>query len=292
MLNVTPSSKVAPLSEDFGPGMPRFSTDYNVDVEWGRVAIRPTKSTTQINLSVLASNFSEEICESSDCYRSSNFIQPVFGQIEIYELNKNKKPTLIEEWWDGGFAAANWQGFISGFGYSTVGELFSLGKKYRIQMTFQNPADDFAIYLSGLNQILINLNAMNGGTIGIDSIPGLQNLKQIGIFPSYIGTSVLKNDDQSVNLSQIIKGLSEIISSRAWPPYTERVCNTSQNSCMKIGKTKYFHRLIMEFTAGEMNYETGLLDLNDVNLQKESKIFKGYGMQSRGFPEIYCEVTE
>jgi hypothetical protein len=61
---------------------------------------------------------------------------------------------------------------------------------------------------------------------------------------------------------------------------------------MKIGKTKYFHRLIMEFTAGEMNYETGLLDLNDVNLQKESKIFKGYGMQSRGFPEIYCEVTE
>ncbi len=287
LLNVAPPSKLAKLSEDFGPEMPRFVTDYSADVDWGKVSIRPGK-TTQINLSVLASNISDKNCQGDDCFRMSNYVQPVFGQVEVFEMKNSNKPVLIEEWWDGGFAAANWQGFVTGTGYATNEELFTPGKKYRIQMTFQNPTDDFEIYLSGLNQILINLSAMTGGVVGIDVIPGLQTLKQLGVFPPFMGTGGLKGDDQGVNLGQIIKGLSGIISSHVWPTYFEKVCDPTKASCLKLGKQKFYQRLSMEFTAGETDISTGEMSLEDLNLQKESTVFHSYNMTSKAFPEFRC----
>lgn len=286
-MSVTPSEKILPLSENYGVETPRFTTRYNVDVDWGKLRIKPG-ATTQINLSVLASNLSDTVCNGQDCSRSSNFVQPVFGQVELFELNKGKKPTLLEEWWDGGFAPANWQGFVNGMGYSVDGELFTPGKQYRLQMTFQNPTDDYAIFLAGLSQILINLNTFGKGVIGIDQIPALSTLKQLGVFPMLPGTAGLKTDYQGVDLSATIKGLSKIISNNVWPTYFEKICDPSKTNCLKFGKDKFYQRLTLEFTAGEADPATGDMKLENMALQKESKVFSGYSMNKQSLPEISC----
>lgn len=288
LLNVTPLSNLLPLSEDFGPEMPRFSTNYNVNVDWGRVSIRPGPKSTQIRVSVLASNLSEKVCKGDICIRNSNFVQPVFGQIEVFELKANRKPLLIEEWWDGGFASPNWQGIIPGIGYAVDSELFSPGKKYRIQVTFQNPTDDYAIYLSGLSQMLINLNTVNNGVVGIDTIPGLETLRQLGVFPKFMGTAILRGNDQGVDLSETIRGLSGIIANRVWPTYFENICDDAKSSCLKLGKEKFYQRLVMEFTAGDTDISTGEMSLEGASLQKLSNIFNSYDLATRTMPEFSC----
>lgn len=291
-LNIVPHSKSISMSDNFGAEVPRFATTYSVDVDWGNVHIRPSGDRTKIDLSFLASNFSDPSCFGTHCTRSSNYIQPVFGQVEIFELKKNLRPELKEEWWDGGFADPNWQGFITGMGFTSSEAIFTPGRKYRMQVTFQDPTDDYAIYLSGLNQMLVNLANIEGGTVGVDTLPALSVLQQLGVFPSMSGTSGLRRDDQPVNLAEISKGLNGIIANRIWPTYYGDICDPQKSSCLKLGKQKFYQKLTLEFTAGEVDTDSGELTLNDVSLQKESTVFKSYSLAPRGFPTISCGGEE
>lgn len=290
-MSVTPNSKSIPLSDDNGPEMPRFVTNYSADVDWGPLHIRSGGEKTQIDLTLLASNFSDKSCVGNECTRASNYTQPVFGQVQVFGL-KNHRPELLQEWWDGGFASPNWQGFLSGLGFSVNEEVFKVGERYRIQMTFQDPTDDYAIYLSGLSQMLINLGGLQDTNVGIDAVPAVDVLQQLGIFPSLSGTSDLRSANQTVSLTQATQGLASIIANRVWPAYYGKVCDSSKTKCLKLGKQKFYQRLTMEFTAGRNSDDTGEMILENVMTQKESTVFKSYPMSQRSFPSITCGAAE
>lgn len=287
-VSIVPKSKSIALTDDYGKESPRFVTTYSADVDWGGLHIYPAEERTKIDLSLLASNFSEKSCAGDYCTRASNYLQPLFGQVEIYEMNPGRRPQLKEEWWDGGFAAPNWQGFITGMGFTSNENIFVPGRKYHIRMTFQDPTDDYAIFLSGLTQMLVNLSSMEGSTVGIDVLPAIGSLQQLGVFPSLPGAGSLRSNNQPVNLTAISKGLSDIVANRIWPAYYSKICDSSTSSCLSLGKQKFYQRLSLEFVAGGIDPESGELIIKNLATQKESKIFQSYPMAQRPFPTITC----
>ncbi|MFV8258752.1 hypothetical protein ACNQKP_13170 [Bdellovibrio bacteriovorus] len=286
-INITPKSGLLPLSEDFGAGIPRFTTTYTVDGDWGPVSIRSRQDRTQIDLSFLVSNIADRSCEGSSCSSSSNFMQPFVGQVELFRLRDAARPELIEEWWDGGLVPPNWQGVMNGISYRVPDRLFTPGGKYRLVATFQDPTDDYAIYLNGLKQMLVRLFDTEGATVGVDTLPAISTLGDLGIIPGINGMGGLHSNNQTVSLAQTMEGLEGIIASTVWPPYYDRACAGSE-SCMRMGKRKFHQRLILEFTA-DMDPSGGDVELANVRMQKNSPVFKSYPMQSGDFPILRCE---
>lgn len=287
-INITPQSGLLALSEDFGTGVPRFTTTYNVDGDWGGIEIRSKTSQTQIDLSFFVSNVSERQCKGATCSSSSNFSQPFVGQIELFKLSGNGKAELIEEWWDGGLVPPNWQGVMKGIGYRVPDQLIQSGAKYRLVATFQDPTDDYAIFLNGLKQMLIRLYNTEGATVGIDSIPAIPTLGELGVIPNFTGIGGLHDNNQTVSLSEAVNGLEKIISSTVWPPYYDRVCASDQ-ACMKLGRSKFHQRLVMEFVANMPDPAGGRVLIEGVKTQKSSPLFQSYPMQVAEFPSLKCE---
>lgn len=286
-INITPKNGLLPLSEDFGVRVPRFTTSYTVDGDWGPVSIRSREDRTQIDLSFLVSNIADRSCKGSSCSSSSNFMQPFVGQVELFRLRDSARPELIEEWWDGGLVPPNWQGVMKGISYRIPDRLFHPGAKYRLVATFQDPTDDYAIYLNGLKQMLIRLFDTQGATVGVDVLPAITTLGDLGIIPPFAGMGGLHSNNQTVSLSQTMEGLEGVIASTVWPPYYERACADTE-TCMRMGKRKFHQRLVLEFTAA-MDPEGGNVELMDVRMQKNSPVFKSYPMQAGDFPSLRCE---
>jgi hypothetical protein len=256
-----------------------------VNADWGPISIK-SGSETEINLSFLVSNLRDEKCVNGSCTSTSNFVQPFFGQIELFQLRKNGTPQLIEEWWDGGLVPPNWQGFVKGMRYRVEDQLIVPGVKYRLVATFQDPTDDYAIFLSGLKQMLIRQYSVEGSTVGIDSIPALSTLKSLGVIPGFAGVRDLSSNDQVVELREAINGLEKLIYSPIWPPYYNSIC-ANDSGCMELGNKKFHQRLVLEFTAGQ-DLSNGIVKLENIKMRKDSPIFNGYPMQATEFPKFQC----
>lgn len=287
-INIAPLNKLLKISEDYGNGVPQFTTDYNIDADWGPVSIKSSTDETEINLSFLVSNITDKKCLGSSCSSTSNFTQPFFGQIELFKLRKNASPELVDEWWDGGLVPPNWQGFVKGMRYRVPDEIIQPGRRYRMIATFQNPTDDYAIFLGGLQQMLIRQFSTEGATVGIDSIPALGVLRQLGIFPELRGVSTLNSNNQLVDLSQALTGLEGMIKTPIWPPYYSAICDDSEK-CLKLGNRRYHQRLILEFAATSDPAEPGAIKLENLRMQKDSPLYRSYPMQEAAFPQFMCE---
>lgn len=284
-VNIAPKPGLFNLSESYGSEVPRFVTQYNIDADWGPVVIK-SRDSTEISLSFLVSNLMEEKCTNNSCASTSNFIQPFFGQVELFRLRKDRSAELIEEWWDGGLVPPNWQGFVKGLRFRAPEQIIKPGARYRIVATFQNPTDDYAIFLNGLKQMLIRQYDTEGATVGIDSLPAISTLKDLGIIPGFMGIPDLNSNNQRVPLNETLKGLERIISSPVWPPYYAKIC-ADQGACVKLGNQKYHQRLVLEFTASPIS-ESGIINLENLALRKDSTFSKGYPMQKAEFPAYNC----
>lgn len=287
-VNITPKKGLLDLSDDFGEGVPRFPTTYNVEGDWGPVNIRTRENMTQFDLSFFVSNIGERRCLNGECSSSSNFTQPFTGQIELYKLSKNARPELIEEWWDGGLVPPNWQGFMSGMSFKVQDQIIKSGSRYRLIATFQDPTDDYAIFLNGLKQMLVRLYNTEGATVGIDNLPAIQTLGELGVVPTFGGLSGLRENNQTVNLSETLAGLEGIISSTTWPPYYGKICS-EKAKCQKLGNRKFHQKLILEFTAILPDPSGGRVILQDIKMQKMSPVFREYPLQSGEFISLQCE---
>ncbi|MBO9666300.1 MAG: hypothetical protein J7501_05755, partial [Bdellovibrio sp.] len=265
-INITPNSKTLNLTEDIGTSVPRFPSTYSVDADWGPIKLFSYgPENTELDLSFFVSNMSDQKCFAGNCGSYSNYMQPFVGQIELYQLSSNKKPALIEEWWDGGLVPPNWQGFIQGIKYKVPDKLFTSGGRYRFVATFQNPTDDYAIFLNGLKQMLIRLYNTEGATVGIDTIPALSTLQELGTISGLGGLGSLNSNDQTVGLAQTMNGLEGIIKSTVWPPYYDSVC--AGGTCTGFTNKKFYQRLVLEFTAVQMKGSSDIT-FKDMQMQK------------------------
>ncbi|UYL07325.1 hypothetical protein B9G69_009730 [Bdellovibrio sp. SKB1291214] len=286
-INITPNSKVLNLSEDFGASVPRFPTSYNINADWGDLKIHTDfENKTEIDLSFFVSNMASEKCVAGECSSSSNFTQPFVGQVELFKLSSGRPPKLVEEWWDGGLVPPNWQGFVKGIQYRVPDTVVDAGGRYRMVATFQDPTDDYAIYLNGLRQMLLRMYDVEGATVGVDTLPALATLNTLGVIPGFNGTRVLNQNNQSVDLSQTLKGLEEIISSTVWPPYYSAICD--HDKCTKIKNRKFHQRLVLEFVVGRPEVGEDEVKIQDIHMQKISPIFDNYPMQKADFVSLQC----
>ncbi|WP_413294933.1 hypothetical protein ACLSU7_07475 [Bdellovibrio sp. HCB185ZH] len=286
-ISITPNSKLLKLSENYGTSVPRFTTSYNINADWGDLKIHTDfENKTEIGLSFFVSNMVNEKCQGGDCSSSSNFTQPFVGQVELFKLSNGRPPKLIEEWWDGGLVPPNWQGFVKGIQYRVPDRVVEVGGRYRMVATFQDPTDDYAIFLNGLRQLLLKMYDVEGATVGIDTLPALSTLSTLGAIPGINGTRVLNQNNQSVDLSETLKGLEEIIASTVWPPYYEFICDNDK--CTKFAKRKFHQRLILEFTVGKPDIGDDEVKIQDVRMQKTSPVFDSYPMQKSEFIKLQC----
>ncbi|MEK2690274.1 hypothetical protein [Bdellovibrio sp. GT3] len=286
-VNITPNAKLLNLSEDFGTGVPRFTTHYNINADWGDLKIKTDfENKTEIDLSFFVSNLAQEKCEGNACTSSSNFTQPFVGQVELYKISGVKTPKLVEEWWDGGLVPPNWQGFVKGIRYRVDDAVVAADGRYRLVATFQDPTDDYAIFLSGLRQMVLRMYDVTGSTVGIDNLPAISTLQTLGAIPEFTGLVPLNQNNQAVDLAETLKGLEAIISSTVWPPYYDSVCDGAK--CVKLGKRKFHQRLVMEFTVRRPRYEGEDVGIEDVRMQKISPIFNSYPMQKAEFAKLRC----
>ncbi|UXR65976.1 hypothetical protein EZJ49_06910 [Bdellovibrio bacteriovorus] len=286
-LNIAPSSKLLNLTEDFGLMTPRFVTDYSVDSDIAGIELKQQSDLAELQLKFLVSNLAQKKCAGAQCASISNYTQPFFGQIELYNLGKNRQ-TLVDEWWDGGLVPPNWQGLVPGMKFRLSEGSLREGGRYRLIVTFQNPTDDYAIFLSGFKQMLLAMYDTEEAQVGIDIFPNISSLSNLGNLPSFGGLGSLVRHNQGVALGEVVRGLDGIIQSQIWPPYYERVCN-DQISCTKVGNKKFHQKFIIDFVVGGVDMETGAQILRDVSISKRSVLGGNYDNKTSGFASLTCE---
>ncbi|ASD62902.1 hypothetical protein B9G79_04625 [Bdellovibrio bacteriovorus] len=286
-LNIAPDSKTLKLTEDYGPMTPRFVTDYSVESDISDIEIKQQSDTSELQLKFLVSNFAPEKCVGNECASASNYTQPFFGQVELYQVGKNKQ-TLIDEWWDGGLVPPNWQGVVPGMKFRLSEGPLVKGGRYKIVVTMQNPTDDYSIFLSGFRQMLLNMYATEDAEVGIDIFPNISSLSNLGVLPSFGGVGSLVRHNQGVALGEIVRGLDGIIKSQIWPPYYDRVCD-DESSCLKVGNKKFHQKYVVEFVVGEKDLDTGAQKLLNLSISKRSVLGGNYDNKTSGFATLTCE---
>lgn len=286
-LNIAPSSKLLNLTEDYGNMMPRFTTDYSVDSDIAGIEIKQQADQAELQLKFLVSNFAQKKCAGPQCASISNYTQPFFGQVELYNIGKTRQ-TLVDEWWDGGLVPPNWQGLVPGMKFRLSEGPLIEGQRYRVVVTFQNPTDDYAIFLTGFRQMLVATYDTAEAQVGFDIFPNISSLSNLGTLPTFGGIGTLVRHNQGVALGDIVRGLDGIIQSQIWPPYYERVCG-DQASCMKVGNKKFHQKFIVDFVAGGADLETGAMILRNLSISKRGILGGNYDNKTSGFASLTCE---
>lgn len=286
-LNIAPDAKTLNLTEDYGYQTPRFVTDYSVDSDIAAVEVKQQVDSSELQLKFLVSNFSPEKCTGTQCASASNYTQPFFGQVELYQVGRTKQ-TLVDEWWDGGLVPPNWQGLVPGMKFRLSEGPLVQGARYKLVVTFQNPTDDYAIFLSGFKQMLLNTYATEDAEVGIDIFPNISSLSNLGVLPSFGGIGSLVRHDQGVSLGEVVRGLDGIIQNQIWPPYYERVCDDGA-ACLKVGNKKFHQKYIVDFVVGEQDMDTGMQKLMNLSVSKRSVLGGNYDNKTSGFASLKCE---
>jgi hypothetical protein len=286
-LYIAPYSNHLNLSDDFGPDVPRFPSDYGAEIHMGGMKIRGSLGNYVMDMSLQVDNIMQRTCKNGFCTSPADFDIPVVGEVELNEVKAGGKMNYIDGWWHAGLVPARWQGLLRTAQHNLNEVEFKPGRRYSMTVTFIDPYEDFALFRKGMQQLLIDLRGVQG-TAGIDSIQPLSSLGELIGLPNLENLPTLSSPDMSAELGRIIETLQRMGQDRQWPYYYDRICDSRRASCIVAGKQKYFLKLTTEFTVDGQDDDNMELRVRDIVVKRDSPKFENYTRRVQELPGVVC----
>lgn len=284
---IQPNSSLLPLSEVFDEQTPRFVTTFNADLHMGSVRVRGQNNVWFLDLALLARNTSPDTCKNSECVKVSNFSVPVVGEVELFRKMRNRFES-IDSWWFASLLESNFEGILRNPERNIMDLNLSQGDEMRVTVTFVDPFEDFNLFVSQIQQFLIDLKGVQG-TPGIDVIQSISPLAQL-IGLNYLdGLPNLRSPDMTGELEKVLDALNRFGQNSQWPSYFERVCSSDLKKCVRAGRSKFYLKLALDFKIGQGETDTGHLVLEELKVTRDSKVDGSYSKAVTSLPEVVCE---
>ncbi|MGE0632568.1 MAG: hypothetical protein AB7O96_09185 [Pseudobdellovibrionaceae bacterium] len=295
-LSISPlKSAGIPLSDDQEGHWPQFPTDFTAEVHMGFIKLRPGgESRVTADLALLVDTRTKKICKDGFCTSAGDYNMPVVAQVELYEL-KGRKREFVNEWGFAGIARGRWQGLLRNVETKNLDDVsFAKGQKYELVMTFIDPYDDYIMYEKKVEQLLIDLRSVEGGTAGLDVIEPIAALTGLTGIPILTGMPGLTgaNVDLEAEVERILRALRALSQERQWPPYYSRVCDSKISTCMNPAKAKFHLKLTTTFELGNVREEDNLFELRNVKVTRESKVGGSYSKSIPALPNRKCDFDQ
>ncbi|QDK37259.1 hypothetical protein [Bdellovibrio sp. NC01] len=286
---IAPHSKLLKLSEDFGAETPRFPTEFNADVHMGELKIRGANETFTVDMSLLVDNRSKKSCYNGMCASPSDFDVPVVGEVELSEVRRDGTLNYMDSWWHAGLANPRWMGLMKSGPHILNETELKPGMRYHMTVTFVDPLEDFTLFTKDIQQMVIDLKTLQG-TAGLDVITPLASLGNLTGLVGLDNLPSMSSPNMDTEMERILKTLEKLGKDRNWPSYFDDICNSSRASCVKAGKSKFYSKLSVEFTIGELDPNEGIWTLKDYVVKRESPVFGNYTTRPEALPTVTCEA--
>jgi hypothetical protein len=253
----------------------------------GDMKIRGSLGNYVMDMSLLVDNRMARHCQNGFCTSPSDFDMPVVGEVELQELKKDGTKNFIDSWWHAGVAQPRWQGLLKSTQHNLNEVDFKPGTRYSLTVTFIDPYEDFSLFKSGMQQLLIDLRGVQG-TAGLDAITPLASLGDLIGLPNLENLPSLSSPDMSAELDRLIETLRKFGQDRQWPFYYDSICDSRHASCAKAGKTKFYVKLTTEFTVAGEDSSNHQLILKDITVKRDAPEFESYKKTVTELPKAVC----
>lgn len=294
-LSLNPLDSILNVSESFGEDRPTWPSTWTVgNVELGNVELQDSYSdlTDYLNIPFIVDNRCERTCNRQGlCSSPCDYSQPVVGRFNLFEYDgKKRKFEYLRTWYDGSVAPAQYQGFLYGAGIEFEKSLLQVGKRYKIEVEFDEPDLAFAQFDGRIRELLRlranQIPAFNRDGGYINEIPAFEMLNPSDKIPTLkpIREGVEFN---SVGLSRYMKEslnqLENYFDNSYWPPYFEKVCDAITGRCKKMGDGQV--TLTMTFSIG---LNDGYYEAQNIKISRNGNLGRRYKNVSQPTYKINC----
>lgn len=291
-LTISPDEKVLTPSDDFGIMTPQFPGQYAIpDIHAGFPEAKIVGiNRIQLNVPLWVDNSCKEKCTGNTCQSICDYAQPIVGNVEYYELHRDRKPEFLTSWYTGGVAQPKYQGEISGVSFEIPSELIKVGSTYRFKIGFNDPKYDFERFKNRIRSKLAELDQSIGniGKTGINEVPEIVQVNQITTLPYINGIHGINFAQNMMNtVESAVSSLRNYLSFKLWPPYYESICSPENTSLCHGIKDNYID-ISMDVKVIGMNEEENSFIFKVVKISRKSDLLESYEKTDPAFPEITC----
>lgn len=287
--NVSPNPNILSSSEQNRIKSPEYPSFFFLpDTHLGIPELKISKpKSVNLRVPLWVDNNCSKICVNDFCQGLCDYNQPIVGEIQFFEIYKNKIIDLETSWYQGGIVLPHYQGEISGTGIEIPKEIFEIGKSYRIIMNFNDPKFDFENYKKYLKPLIkkFNLDFKPINSSSIPQIPLLRPIESNQEIPVMDGIAELNFSNRlSDKFDVTVNQFSNLFDYKFWPPFYEGICH--KKICKKI-QNKYL-TLILDFKINSFLEKERKYGIEVLRLKRESKFLSDYEKVAPKMPEVKC----
>jgi hypothetical protein len=293
--SINPTKELMNISDDFGVDRPSWPTSW----QGGSVDLGSLKMSgvlpqyDHIALSFVVDTQCPRKCVDGICSSKCDYAQPVIGRFSLFEKTP-RRYEFLKTWFDGAVAPAQWQGILHGVGMEIKKGILESGKKYRIEVEFDEPDISFAQFDGRIKKMIYLRNnhihslRRNGGLI--NTIPLINIIEDLELIPTLEPISIVDYDNLDIQqlLGKALASFHNYLNNSFWPPYYEEICN-KEGECQSLGKGKI--KFTLDFDLGEKNKKGQFAILNPV-VKKEGNLGRNYDYKVFNPAKINCGVEE
>jgi hypothetical protein len=287
-LSTEASGKNFPLSTKMGEGVPLWPARYETEFHMGDVRINNAgEGRSAISTSILISNACEKTCTNGICESPCDYPTAVGSQVMLEELHTNGHVSLLDIWYTGTNAPAQWQGALSSSRYVNY-PFFAPGKRFRITADLTYLTMFHQLYKEGFKQLLVDIGILRADPTKptrplppiatLDTIKTLSQIPQVPQFP-------LLGDNGVTDYSLTLNALRSLIQLMGWPPYYTEACYGTKCVPATHGGAKTL--VGVDFSI-ESIAPDGSAQLSKMELWRKSTFLPSYHIETDTLPKVRC----
>lgn len=260
---------------------PKWPTEWHVsDTQMGKIKVSGHgNELIKIDSSIFINNTCKKTCINGLCSSPCSYNQPIVGEYQLHEINKDGKKEFISLWYDGGITPSNWSGLINGAGHLLPKSTLKDKTVYELEINLE---DQEYYYLMFKNSITSRLK-LNNKTIpkinreasilkSLDEFNSIEVLDSLPVFPVFDYLRFTGNTHVAVKNS--VNSISRVFKDFLWPPHIQKYCHNKK--CINTRDHNLTLKLQFKVIKEEDKYKLQYLTYKKISNVQGNKIIKDY----------------
>ncbi len=296
-MTLEPSGHIFPVSLNYGNNVPLWPLRISPDIHMGNLRVLPalpeaSDQAPVVDSSIYVKNLCSAQCRLGICESECDYAAAMGAQMRLYHLHRDGRQRLLDVWYGGGVAPAQWAGMIPSSRKLSSSAL-QYGERYRVVANLDYPGIYYQLMVGDFAQNLIDLKgfsaaaAQNGRTLptlngltGTSS--GMPSLPSVGRMPTLDGGIV----NLGSPFQDALTTLQNMFKVPEWPPYYEQFCIPGGH-CLSLASDSAHSEVGIDFDMAGLNSD-GEAALKNIVMWRQSELLSNYQQQLATPPRVRC----
>lgn len=292
--SIEPYNNVFALSDDFGIDYPLWPNNYVFpDVKLGPVElIKNDSGHNEVKLPFLVNHLCSAQCKGTTCSSLCDFAIPLSAEVELSSFDRKGKPVWEASWYEGEVVPPQFQGFLDNQPFDLDREVFEVGKRYRITITFRDPKEDFTFLQKQMDLNGLRLPGLKIGGAGQkigSEIPSINSVQPTTTLPAISEVREFSMQTLIGNLDGDRQALAQKINFKYWPPFYNKFCLSDTKTCTGVDRS-YHYKMVYDFTISGTILDGARYMIDKTQLKTAGPLFQAQTTKNPSVPYLNCET--